>query len=111
MVEQQTWMTLVGSAAFAVAMAGLLLTIRRDLMTAIVNVRTDLKSDIAQVDHRVRDFRAELKGDIADLRTELKEDIADLKTDIGRVDSRLTTLENRTYDISARLPPAPASTA
>ena len=97
MVEQQTWMTLLGVAGFSLALLGYLATMKRELKAEIGGVRTELKADIA-------DTRAELKSEITHTRV-------DLKADIGRLDARLVTLENRTYDISARLPPAPAGSS
>jgi len=92
------------------------------LDTKIDGARTELKTDIAALDTKIDGARTELKTDIAALdtktdgmRTELRNEIAashiDLKTDIGKVEDRLTAIESRTYDISTRLPPAPASTS
>jgi septal ring factor EnvC (AmiA/AmiB activator) len=94
MVEQQTWVTLLGVAGFTLALAGYLHTVKRDL-------RTELKGDIAGL-------RTELKAEIADCRADLKADIADVKADIGRLDGQLTTIEQRPSPLSTRLPPAPA---
>lgn len=94
-LEQQSWVTLLGFAGFAVALFGYLATFKRDMRSDMKEMRTELKGDIAGL-------RTEVKGDIAGLRTELK-------GDLHRIDDRLTTLENRTYDISTRLPPARAS--
>lgn len=56
-----------------------------------------------------------LLGYLASMKRDLKSDIAsarsESKADIGRIDSRLVALEARTYDISTRLPPAPASSS
>ncbi len=105
MVEQQTWMTLLGVAGFALALFGYLAAMKRELRADIGGLRAELKGDNAEL-------RTELKGDIAELRTELKSDISQLRTeirgDLAKVDSRLTTLEQRTFDLSTRLPPAPA---
>lgn len=78
MVEQQTWMTLLGMAGFTLALFTYLGAMKRDL-----------------------------RAEISDCRSDLKADIADVKADIGRLDGRLTTIEQRTYDLSTRLPPAP----
>lgn len=86
MVEQQTWMTLLGVAGFSLALLGYLANMKRELKSEIGGVRTELKAEITYT--RV-----------------------DLKADIGRLDARLVTLENRTYDISTRLPPASASSS
>lgn len=52
-----------------------------------------------------------LKGEIGGLRTELKSNIAglrsDMKAEFGRVGSRLNGLEQRTFELSTRLPPLP----
>ncbi len=95
MVEQQTWMTLVGCASLAVALAAYLAVIFRHLRDDISKLRTELKDDTAQL-------RTELKDDTAQLRTELR-------ADLGSIDARLISLENRTYDISSRLPAAPVT--
>lgn len=94
-MEQQTWATLAGFAGFGLAMITYLTAMKRDLKTEISGFRTELKTDIS-------DLRTELKTDIADTRAELKADIA-------RVEVRLISLENRTYDISTRLPAAPSA--
>ena len=93
-MEQQTWVSLLGMAGFTLALAGYLHTVVRDL-------RSELKAEISGC-------RSELKGEIGSLRSELKADIADVRSDIARLDGRLTTIEQLTYDLSTRLPPAPA---
>ena len=97
-MEQQTWVSLLGMAGFTLALATYLHTTLRDL-------RTELRAEISGC-------RSELKGEMAGMRSELKGDIAELrremKLEFAKVDGRLTTLEQRTYDLSTRLPPAPA---
>jgi len=97
-LEQQTWVSLLGMAGFALALAGYLRNVLRDLST-------DLRAEISGC-------RSELKDEIATTRVELKDEITitrtELKADIARLDGRLTTIEQRTYDLSTRLPPAPA---
>lgn len=60
---------------------------------------------------KLNDFRAELKAEIGGVRTELKNDIARLEErterGFGRVETRLDTLEQRTFELSTRLPPLP----
>ena len=68
---------------------------RADLTAAIGGLRTELKSDITNL-------RSELKSDTAELRGEMRDGL-------GRIDARLTVIEQRTYDLSTRLPPAPAA--
>lgn len=105
-MDQQTWTTLVGLAGFSLAMITYLTAMKRDLKAEIGSSRAELKADIGSL-------RTELKTEIADTRTELKADIAsvrdDLKAEIARVEIRLISLENRTYDISTRLPAAPSA--
>lgn len=105
-MDQQTWTTLAGFAGFGLAMLTFLTAMKRDLKADISGVRTELKADMAGL-------KSELKSEIASTRTELKTDIADtraeLKTDIARVETRLISLENRTYDISTRLPATPSA--
>lgn len=36
--------------------------------------------------------------------------IGELRSDIGKLDTRLVSIEQRTYDLSTRLPPTPAAT-
>lgn len=114
-VEQQTWMAFLGVAGFFLALMGYLANMKRDLKSDIGRVRTDLGDTRRELKADIADTRRELKAEIADTRTELKAEISDtrtdLKADIRRLDSRLVTLENRTYDISARLPPAPATSS
>ena len=132
-MDQQMWTTLAGLASLVLVLLGYLGAMKRDLIAAIGKVeyrldtkidgaRTELKTDIAALDTKIDGARTELKTDIAALdtktdgmRTELRNEIAashiDLKTDIGKVEDRLTAIESRTYDISTRLPPAPASTS
>lgn len=68
---------------------------RADLTGAIGGLRTELTSDITNL-------RSELKSDTAELRGEMRDGL-------GRIDARLTVIEQRTYDLSTRLPPAPAA--
>ncbi len=101
---------------------------RSDLVAAIGGVRTDmggwqadLGSDITGLRDELKadigELRTELKADIGELRTELKADVGELRTELrgelreglGRIDARLTVIEQRTYDLSTRLPPAPAA--
>lgn len=53
-------------------------------------------------------FALGLFGYLATIRRDLKSEIAatrtELKTELGKVEDRLISLENRTYDISTRLP-------
>ena len=92
----------------------------------IQNTRTELKGDIATLDDKVDKTRTELFSAIGATRTELKGDIASLDDTIqktrtelvsaltggfAKVEARLIALEQRTYDISTRLPAAPASTS
>jgi hypothetical protein len=76
---------------------------RSDLKSEVRATRTELKGDIAQT-------RAELTAEGKATRTELSTFIADLrsemKAEFGRMDSRLQTIEQRTYDLSTRLPTA-----
>ena len=88
--------------------------------------RTELKGDIANLDDTIQKTRTELVSVISATRTELKGDIANLDDTIqktrtelvsvitggfAKVEARLIALEQRTYDISTRLPAAPASTS
>lgn len=107
-MDRETWVAMLGFAGFALALFGYLAAMKRDLRAEIgdgraetASLRTELKSDIAGL-------RTELKSDLADLRKDLKADIADVRSDIGRLDGRMTTLEQRTYDLSTRLPARPA---
>ncbi|WP_456697883.1 hypothetical protein [Aeromicrobium sp. P5_D10] len=116
-MDQQTWTTLVGLAGFSLAMITYLTAMKRDLKAEIGSSRAELKADIgssrAELKADIGSLRTELKTEIADTRTELKADIAsvrdDLKAEIARVEIRLISLENRTYDISTRLPAAPSA--
>ena len=84
--------------------------LRDELKADITGLRDELKADIGEL-------RTELKADIGELRTELKADVGELRTELrgelreglGRIDARLTVIEQRTYDLSTRLPPAPAA--
>ena len=90
------------------------------------NISKDLKTAIGSLDDNVDKTRAELVGVISGTRAELKGDIASLcdmvdktRTELvgaltggfAKVEARLIALEQRTYDISTRLPASPASTA
>ena len=97
-------MTLAAIGAFAIALFGYLR-----------NISKDLKAEIGKVDDTLDKTRTELKGDIASLddtiqktRTEL---VSALTGGFAKVEARLIALEQRTYDISTRLPAAPASTS
>lgn len=61
-----------------------------------------LLTAIGMLSRKTDAFHAELNGEIGELRT-------DLRADIGRVESRLSALEQRTVELSARLPPLPAA--
>lgn len=119
-MDQQTWMTWVGIAGFALALFSYLGVIRRDLKGEFAGLRTELKTDIKAVDHRLTSVRDELKTDITNLRDELKTDISnlrdelkaeihdvrdELKADIGKLDGRMTVMEQRTYDLRGLLSP------
>lgn len=79
---------------------------RSDLVAAIGGVRTDMGGWQADLGSDITGLRDELKADIGELRTELR---GELREGLGRIDARLTTIEQRTYDLSTRLPPAPAA--
>ena len=125
-VSQESWVSLAAIGAFAIALFGYLRNISKDLKTEIGTTRTELKGDIASLDDKLDKTRTELKGDIGAIRTELKGDIASLDDKLdktraelvgaltggfAKVEARLINLEQRTYDISTRLPAAPASTS
>ena len=112
-LSQESWVSLSALGVFAIALFGYLRNISRDLTIAIRKVgdnfdrtRTELKSDIASFGD---------KGDIASLDVKLDKTRTELKGDItggfAKVEARLIALEQRTYDISTRLPAAPASTS
>ncbi|GAA3529747.1 hypothetical protein GCM10022234_28730 [Aeromicrobium panaciterrae] len=131
-LEQQTWVSLVGFAGFGLALMGYLAAMRRELRAEISGVRTDLKTEIdgvrTDLKTEINGVRTDLKTEINGVRTDLKTEIngvrtdlnsnaarleaqivsshADLKTDIGRVDGRLVALESRLHDIAIRLPAA-----
>ena len=121
-VSQESWVALAAIGAFAIALFGYLRNISKDLKAEIGNLddkldktRTELKGDIASLDDKLDKTRTELKGDIANLddkldktRTEL---VSALTGGFAKVEARLIALEQRTYDISTRLPAAPASTS
>lgn len=136
-VDQETWMTLLGCSSFAIVLLGYLATMKRDVLAAVGGVESRLdakidttRADLGALDNKIYGLRTELKADNHDLRTELKADLGaldnkvdglrtelkrdirasytDLKTELGKVGDRLTAIESRTYDISTRLPPAPA---
>ena len=96
-VDRETWVAMLGFAGFTLALFGYLAAMKRDLRAEIGDCRAETAS-----------LRTELKSDLADLRKDLKSDIANVRSDIGRLDGRMTTLEQRTYDISTRLPARPA---
>ena len=108
-VELDTLVSLAALAGFGVAILGYLHTMKRDLRaefrSEISGCRSELKGEMAGMRSELKDemagMRSELKGDIAELRREMKQEFA-------KVEGRLTTLEQRTYDLSTRLPPAPA---
>lgn len=114
-MDLNTWVSLGVLLGFAITLFGYLGTIKRDLTAAIVTV--DAKVDASRIELKgdISDLRGELKGDISELRVELKGDISDLrgelKGELGKLDARLMSLENRTYDISTRLPAAPAASS
>lgn len=87
-LEQQTWVTLLGFAGFGLALMGYLASMKRDLKTEIRDAGADAKAD-----------NERLEAQVADTRTELK-------TDLGRLDGRLVALESRMHDIAVRLPAA-----
>ena len=123
-VSQESWVSLATLGAFAIALFGYLRNISRDLTIAIRKVgdnvdrtRTELKSalagfgdkgDIAGLDVKLDKTRTELVSALGATRTELKGDITG---GFAKVEARLIALEQRTYDISTRLPAAPASTS
>lgn len=113
-----------GRADLIAAIGGL----RTELRSDTADLRSELKSDVAELRSELRsditELRGELKSDITNLRSELKSDIAELRSELksdtaelrgemrdglGRIDARLTVIEQRTYDLSTRLPPAPAA--
>ena len=125
-VELESLVNLAALAGFALMLFGYLHTMKRDLRAEIGACRSELKGDSAslrtelkgeigacrsELKTEINDCRSELKTEISDCRSDLKADIADVKADIGRLDGRLTTIEQRTYDLSTRLPPAPARPA
>ena len=114
-VSQESWVALAAIGAFAIALFGYLR-----------NISKDLKAEIGKVDDKVDKTRTELVSVIGATRTELKGNIANLDDTIqktrtelvsaltggfAKVEARLIALEQRTYDISTRLPAAPASTS
>jgi hypothetical protein len=119
-VELETLVNLAALAGFALALFGYLHTMKRDLRNEfkgdIGACRIELKDQISGLRTELKDqisgLRTELKDEISGLRTELKGDIAELrremKGEFAKVDNRLTTLEQRTYDLSTRLPTSPA---
>ena len=132
-VSQESWVALAAIGAFAIALFGYLRNISKDLKAEIGNLddkvdktRTELKGDIASLDDKLDKTRTELFSAFGATRTELKGDIASLDDTIqktrtefvgalaggfAKVEARLIALEQRTYDISTRLPAAPASTS
>ena len=96
-VSQESWVSLAAIGAFAIALFGYLRNISKDLKTEIGTTRTELKGDIASLDDKLDKTRTELVGA--------------LTGGFAKVETRLIALEQRTYDISTRLPAAPASTS
>ena len=103
-VSQESWVALAAIGAFAIALFGYLR-----------NISKYLKAEIGKVDNKVDKTRTELKGDIASLDDKLDKTRAELVGALtggfAKVEARLINLEQRTYDISTRLPAAPASTS
>jgi hypothetical protein len=101
-VDLQTWVSIGSLLAVGVAIVGAFTRQTGGLKADIAGLRTELKGDIAGL-------RTELKGDIAGLRAELKGDIAglraEMKAEFGGVESRLNGLDQRTFELSTRLPP------
>ena len=121
-MSQESWVSLAALGAFAIALFGYLRKISKDLKTAIGKVgdnidrtRTELKSDIASFGDKGDIAGLDDKGDIAGLDDKLdktRTELVDVITGgFAKVESRLINLEQRTYDISTRLPAAPASTS
>ncbi len=94
----------------------------------IDDLKTDLTTKIEDVDHRlttkiddldqrltarIDDLDRRLSARIDDLDRRLTQQIDDVKTDLGgqilRLDKRLSSIEQRTYDIGRVLPPPQAS--
>ena len=96
-MSQESWVSLAALGAFAIALFGYLRNISKDLKTAI-----------GSLDDNVDKTRAELVGVISGTRAEL---VGALTGGFAKVEARLIALEQRTYDISTRLPASPASTA
>ena len=103
-VSQESWVALAAIGAFAIALFGYLR-----------NISKDLKAEIGNLDNKVDKTRTELKGDIASLDDTIQktrtEFVGALAGGFAKVEARLIALEQRTYDISTRLPAAPASTS
>ena len=125
-MSQESWVALAAIGAFAIALFGYLSNISKDLKTAIGKVDDKVDKTRAELVGVISGTRTELVGVISGTRTELKGDIASLddkvdktRTELvgaltggfAKVEARLIALEQRTYDISTRLPASPASTA
>ncbi len=79
------------------------------LNASIRRLQRDLKADIGRLETELSAVRTGLKGDIDTLRTDVKNDIdtlrTELRTGIGRVDDRITVLDDRVYALAAGLRP------
>lgn len=119
-----TWVSLGGLFVAVLTIVGFvrvgLTDLRNDLKGDVAGLRTELYGIRDELKGDIADFRTELKRDIADLRTELKGEITatrdelrgevvssrdDLKHDIGRLDNRMTVIEQRTYELRGLLAP------
>ena len=118
-MDLQSWAAF--AAIFAALVANFAMTSRRfdklDAKIDAVDSKLDAKIDgvdskldakidglDSKLDAKIDGLESKLEAKIDNLRTELREEMA---AGFNRIDARLTMIEQRTFDLSTRLPPTP----
>ena len=94
---------LAAVTAVGVGLAGLILASGRGLRHEMRDMQRETRDEIRDLRHEMRATRLETRQEIQELRQEMRQEVQDMRGQMGRIDSHIGELRERTAGLEGLL--------